>query len=215
MDIRLVLHKGKNRGQVCHLQHQQTLVGRRRECDLRILSAEVSRRHCLLSVQNGCVRVQDLDSSNGTFLNGKRVVGEQVIRPGDCLGIGSAEFIVEYELPGSPRKQLGQEADYPAALSEEAEVLPVREEAVLDDAVVVAGEAAEAEELPLADQDTELAPEEEEKSSTGSDPAASGEQPIPLAEDEARDWHLPQTNALRDLLSQMEEPQSRPRRRER
>jgi pSer/pThr/pTyr-binding forkhead associated (FHA) protein len=214
MDIRLVLHKGKKQGQICHLHREQTLVGRRRECHLRILSAEVSRRHCLLNVRNGYVSVQDLDSINGTFVNGERVVGEQVMRPGDCLGIGSAEFIVEYEMPSPARKPLGQEAHPMDAFVEQAEALPVGDAEVLDDAIVVDDEGAAAEELPLADEDTELAPNQEEKNHRGSEAAASGKQPIPLTEEEG-DWHLPQTNTLRDLLSQMEAPRSRPRRRER
>jgi pSer/pThr/pTyr-binding forkhead associated (FHA) protein len=76
MDVKLVLHKGKSQQRICSLHHQPTLVGRRRDCHLRILSVEVSRRHCLLSIDSGYVSVQDLDSSNGTFVNGKRVDGK-------------------------------------------------------------------------------------------------------------------------------------------
>src|SRR5947209_6893808 len=109
MDVRLVVQKGNNQGQTWHLHHKDTVVGRRRDCDLRILSAEVSRRHCLLHIDDSYVNVEDLDSVNGTFVNGSRVVGKQALRPGDRLGIGPLEFTVEYELPS--RQDLAQDAD--------------------------------------------------------------------------------------------------------
>jgi pSer/pThr/pTyr-binding forkhead associated (FHA) protein len=108
MDAKLVLHKKNGRLQICRLHRDQTLVGRRRECDLRILSLTVSRRHCLLSIYDGYVTVQDLSSVNGTFINDQRVVGEQILWPGDCLRIASVEFRVEYELSSSAQKRLGQ-----------------------------------------------------------------------------------------------------------
>jgi predicted component of type VI protein secretion system len=209
MDVKLVLHKENGQSQICHLHREQTLVGRRRDCHLRILSPEVSRRHCLLNIHDGYVSVQDLDSVNGTFVNDQRVVGEQIVRPGDCLGIASIGFMVEYELSSSAQERLGQQARKAPAVEEEAEVLPVCEADVPDDAVVAI------EELPVADEDTELAPEQEPKPRTASDPAASNDEPLPVIEDEPADWHLPQTGALRDLLSQIESSQSRPRRRER
>src|SRR5207244_4199000 len=77
---------------------EETIVGRRRDCDLRIRSSEVSRRHCLLSFQDGVLHVEDLDSVNGTFVNGVRVSGRQVVRPGDRLDVGPIQFLVEYAL---------------------------------------------------------------------------------------------------------------------
>ena len=101
MNVRLVVEKGSSKRRTWQLHQKDTIVGRRRDCDLRILSAEVSRRHCVLSIDDGYVNVEDLDSINGTFVNGSRVVGRQVVRPGDHLQIGPLEFTVEYELqPG-------------------------------------------------------------------------------------------------------------------
>ena len=110
MDVKLVVHKRNGQLQICRLHREQTLVGRRQECDVRILSWEVSRRHCLLSIYDGYVTVQDLSSVNGTFLNHERVVGEQIIWPGDCLGIASVGFLVEYEVSSAAQKRLGQQA---------------------------------------------------------------------------------------------------------
>jgi pSer/pThr/pTyr-binding forkhead associated (FHA) protein len=119
MDVRLVLEKG-TKPQTWRLHHKDNVVGRRSDCQLRILSAEVSRRHCLLTIDDGCVSVEDLDSINGTFLNGQRVVGKQVVRPGDRLEIGPVEFIVQYDVTDSARARLAQQPVAVGAEDEEA-----------------------------------------------------------------------------------------------
>lgn len=185
MDVRLVLEKG-TKPQTWRLHHKDNVVGRRSDCQLRILSAEVSRRHCLLSIDDGYVKVEDFDSINGTFINGRRVVGKQVLRPGDHLEIGPLEFIVEYDLTPSAVERLAQQAAANAAVDAEIEVLPLAEEGVEANAAA----AVERSSTPAADEEV-------------------------IDDDEAANWHLPQTNDLRDLLSQVEQPESGPRRRKR
>jgi predicted component of type VI protein secretion system len=108
MDVRLVVDKGSTKQRTWHLHHKDTVIGRRRDCGLRILSAEVSRRHCLLRIDNGSLNVEDLDSINGTFINGQRIAGKQVLRPGDYLEIGPLQFLVEYELSQGTQDQLAE-----------------------------------------------------------------------------------------------------------
>src|SRR4051812_4473060 len=98
MDVRLVVEKGAARSRAIRLHSEETIVGRRHGCDLRIPSASVSRRHCLLSFRDGFLSVEDLLSANGTYLNGERVAGKQVVRPGDRLDVGPVTFVVEYQL---------------------------------------------------------------------------------------------------------------------
>src|SRR5262249_51856700 len=119
MDVRLVVEKGSARKRVVHLHSEQTIVGRRPDCDLRILSSEVSRRHCLLSIKNGYLNVEDLASSNGTFINGKRAVGTQILRPGDSLEVGPIRFVVEYELTQATVDRLEEKGEAAAAEDEE------------------------------------------------------------------------------------------------
>src|SRR5262249_62421099 len=109
MPIKLIVKKGSTRGRVIHLQSAETLVGRRNDCDLRILSSEVSRRHCLLSIHEGVLSVEDLDSVNGTRVNGRPVTAKQVLRSGDLLEIGPLRLVVDYEplQAGAPRKTRG------------------------------------------------------------------------------------------------------------
>jgi pSer/pThr/pTyr-binding forkhead associated (FHA) protein len=68
-----------------------TIVGRSNECDITLAAAHLSRRHAQLIVENERLLVKDLDSSNGTFLNGKRVKEAWVTR-GDELRFDTLAF---------------------------------------------------------------------------------------------------------------------------
>jgi pSer/pThr/pTyr-binding forkhead associated (FHA) protein len=67
------------------------VVGRYHRCDVRIHSQRVSRHHCCLSREEGAVLVRDLDSTNGTFLNGRRIRNGR-LRPGDELQIAHHRY---------------------------------------------------------------------------------------------------------------------------
>ncbi len=69
-------------------------VGRAREADLSLRDAEVSRRHARFDSQNRVVYVEDLKSSNGTFLNGRRVTEPIEVREGDYVDVGTTRLIV-------------------------------------------------------------------------------------------------------------------------
>lgn len=69
-------------------------LGRGAEADLQVLDEKVSRVHCSLRPLDGDVVVTDLDSTNGTFVNGRSIdVGR--IRPGDKLRVGRTEFALD------------------------------------------------------------------------------------------------------------------------
>lgn len=68
------------------------VLGRVKGCDLVLDDAKVSRRHARLVVQGGVAEIEDLDSSNGTRLNGKEI-SRRLLRDGDRIQIGSAEII--------------------------------------------------------------------------------------------------------------------------
>ncbi len=76
-----------------------TIVGRSTECHLKIASAQVSRRHCQISLRTDGVYVEDLASANGTFLDGARLPPRTptYVQSGSRLEIGPAKFIVEYQ----------------------------------------------------------------------------------------------------------------------
>ena len=67
------------------------VVGRGAACDIRLADPSVSRRHALLEVRDGGVWVVDLDSSNGVYVNGRRV-SRAVLGPGDVLTLGNSRL---------------------------------------------------------------------------------------------------------------------------
>jgi ABC transport system ATP-binding/permease protein len=68
-------------------------VGRATQADFIVDAALVSRVHCRLSAGATDLEVVDLQSTNGTFVNGARVE-RALLKNGDRLGVGKVEFIV-------------------------------------------------------------------------------------------------------------------------
>src|SRR6185437_5473858 len=106
MNVRLVIRQSGRR-QVLPLKPPEVIIGRSRGCAVRIPSNEVSRQHCRLRLEGGLVTVEDLESVNGTFLNGQLVNEPQLVQPGDELEVGPAKFVVEYELTREALLRLG------------------------------------------------------------------------------------------------------------
>jgi hypothetical protein len=67
---------------------RHVVLGRAPDCDLPLDSARASRRHAEVRRKGDRFWVRDLGSTNGTFVNGVRVYGDQVLRPGDRIEIG-------------------------------------------------------------------------------------------------------------------------------
>jgi pSer/pThr/pTyr-binding forkhead associated (FHA) protein len=76
------------------LDRAVVLVGRHPWCDVRIASLRVSRRHCCLAQDGEAILVRDLSSTNGTWINGRRVE-KGLLRPGDELSIAHCRYRLE------------------------------------------------------------------------------------------------------------------------
>ena len=88
------------------------LVGRALNCDLPVFDPTISRRHAEIAVADGALAIRDLDSSNGTFVNGARVEAGTA-RAGDSVTFGKVTFIVRERAPtpdepGGDREHDGQ-----------------------------------------------------------------------------------------------------------
>src|SRR5687768_8568612 len=70
-------------------------VGRSPSCEIPLKDDQVSRKHALISVHEGQVRLKDLGSRNGTLVNGERITGEVVLQPGDRVRVGSTTALFE------------------------------------------------------------------------------------------------------------------------
>ena len=72
------------------------VIGRGSDCNLRLSAPQVSRRHCFLRVGRDSVSVTDLDSSNGTFIDGIRITAGQRcdVADGAQLALGPIRFVI-------------------------------------------------------------------------------------------------------------------------
>lgn len=70
----------------------KVLIGRNPDCDIQLDDLRVSRKHALVSKVAGKVVVEDLNSSNGVFVNGKRISGKQELKDRDTVIIGLFAF---------------------------------------------------------------------------------------------------------------------------
>jgi DNA-binding response OmpR family regulator len=70
-----------------------TVLGRAAGCQVIIADRAASRRHAEIAGEGGAYLVRDLDSTNGTWLNGQRLAAPAHLRDGDLIEIGSARFI--------------------------------------------------------------------------------------------------------------------------
>ena len=101
MEVNLVLFKNNGEHKSFSLPDNVTVIGRRHDCDLRIPLLSVSRRHCQLVSNEDTLKVRDLGSRNGTFINRKRTE-ETIVRPGDYLKIGPLTFLLQ--INGKPEE---------------------------------------------------------------------------------------------------------------
>jgi pSer/pThr/pTyr-binding forkhead associated (FHA) protein len=98
----VVVTAGKMRGRAVPVRRSPFLIGRDDGCHLRPSSSEVSRQHCAILLRGARAFVRDLDSTNGTRINGEFLVGETELRDYDRLTIGPLHFNVRLERDGTP-----------------------------------------------------------------------------------------------------------------
>lgn len=98
IEVRLQTLKGSKNPQSFTFRIPQILIGRSKGCHVRVPSGKVSRQHCRLDIQDGSLILKDLNSSNGTFLNGARITRNCPLYSGDQFSVGPVTFQVHYTL---------------------------------------------------------------------------------------------------------------------
>ncbi len=78
---------------------RDVVIGRGEDCDLRVLSNDVSRKHCQLVIGQSEVAVRDLGSGNGTLINNQQIAPNVDARltSGDMVQIGPLVIKVEFD----------------------------------------------------------------------------------------------------------------------
>ncbi|MDI3281737.1 FHA domain-containing protein [Polyangium sp. 15x6] len=71
------------------------LIGRGQQCDVLIGSNGISRKHARIEWQGGTIRIEDLGSTNGTFVNAEQIQKPLDLAPGDVIEIGDASLRIE------------------------------------------------------------------------------------------------------------------------
>jgi hypothetical protein len=84
----LIVRTGPIPGQVFALEKGEVFIGREMTNDIVINDAEISRRHARIVWQPAGFMIEDLGSTNGTFINGQRLMNPALMRPGDMMMFG-------------------------------------------------------------------------------------------------------------------------------
>jgi serine phosphatase RsbU (regulator of sigma subunit)/pSer/pThr/pTyr-binding forkhead associated (FHA) protein len=98
-------------GRRAELSERALVVGRDGQCDLVVDDATVSRVHARIRVDGPDVLVEDLNSRNGTFLNGRRVREPARLHDGDRIGLASGTVLVFHAPAAPPREDVPPEDD--------------------------------------------------------------------------------------------------------
>lgn len=136
MDSALVHVRSDGKQQAVPLKGGKILIGRQDDCQIRIAAASVSRHHCEVVAGGSGVRVRDLGSSNGTFVNGQKV-DDAELAAGDVLEIGTMLFVVRID--GEPAQidpeAIGQRVRSAAGAAASADAATVGADASEDSSV--------------------------------------------------------------------------------
>jgi predicted component of type VI protein secretion system len=115
---KLVLLTQAFAGKSCDLTSERTTIGRMEDNNFPIAEPSVSSHHCEIILKGNEVVVKDLNSTNGTFINGDAVTKDTVLRPGQTLRLGNIEMRLENGAPppASTKKQLDHASPGPAGV---------------------------------------------------------------------------------------------------
>jgi pSer/pThr/pTyr-binding forkhead associated (FHA) protein len=100
---RIVLLSEGYTGRSYELKAETTTVGRVADNAFEIPEASVSSHHAELVLRGSDVLVRDLNSTNGTFINGDRVTTEAVLKSGQILRLGTIEMRLETGVPAAAK----------------------------------------------------------------------------------------------------------------
>lgn len=92
----LQVTEGQDKGRLFYMDGHSITVGRRQNCNIILTDASVSRRHAAMDMLNGQWLLTDMESTNGTFVNGVRITKKE-LHPGDAVKFGSTLCVFKVE----------------------------------------------------------------------------------------------------------------------
>ena len=101
---KLVLLSAGMTGRTHELKADTTTIGRVEDNAFQIAEPSVSSHHCEILLKGNEVKVRDLGSTNGSFINGEKVT-ESVLKPGQILRLGQIEMRLETDSMAAPSKK--------------------------------------------------------------------------------------------------------------
>jgi hypothetical protein len=93
---KLVIQNQGMTGRVCELHTDRTTIGRVEDNTFQIADPSVSSHHCEVHLRGSDIFIRDLNSTNGSFINGNKVE-EGLLKPGELLRLGQVELRLEAE----------------------------------------------------------------------------------------------------------------------
>ena len=113
--FRLIVRRGPQPNQIYELNKDIITLGRDITNDIVINDPEVSRHHCRMTRGGGGYTLEDLGSTNGTFVNGQRLTGARPLAGGDMVGLGETvtlgyESTIAAPEPGQQATMMGASA---------------------------------------------------------------------------------------------------------
>ncbi|MDD3826592.1 MAG: FHA domain-containing protein [Anaerolineae bacterium] len=100
-------------GQVFPLGFEVVTIGRHEDNTVVVPDPNVSRHHAEIAVHGGRWAIRDLDSANGTFVNGRPIQEPHVLRHGDLIRIGQSQFLLEFPAAAARHDTLVEAATMP------------------------------------------------------------------------------------------------------
>src|SRR5258707_15840708 len=98
---KLVVLSAGMTGRTHELKVDKTTIGRVEDNTFQIAEPSVSSHHCELHLRGNEILVKDLNSTNGTFINGEKV-SESVLKTGQVLRLGQIEMRLETDAAAAP-----------------------------------------------------------------------------------------------------------------
>ncbi len=104
-NYRLTIIKGFNKGEVYPLEGDEIIIGRGDEHGIVLNIAEISRSHAILTKAEEGYMIKDLGSTNGTFVDKKKVGEKYLLKSGDTIMLGDAIYMT-YQADMDPEETL-------------------------------------------------------------------------------------------------------------